>query len=85
MTGDEFVEAIRQLQRSGDLSDDQVCSSLAGIVINLCWRSREDPVEYMQWAIGVVQNVTCPHGYRLVDLADGTTTCEDCRRPERLI
>lgn len=25
---------------------------------------------------------TCPHGYRLIDLEDGTCSCDKCQSPE---
>ncbi len=51
MTGDEFVSQIDKLQKEHQLTDDQVCSALLGIVIALCRERGHDPLSMMYWAV----------------------------------
>jgi hypothetical protein len=78
MKGDEFVQAVSELQKQHGLRDDQVASALAGIIVNLCRRNQLDPMRLMRWAVVETANIRCPHGYLFVELVDGTERCEPC-------
>lgn len=58
MTGTEFTAAVAQLQDANGLSDSQVASALAGILIVLCERNDEDPVRYVGWAVAETQKLS---------------------------
>lgn len=51
MTSTEYVDAVANLQVQANLTDGEVMSALAGIVVALCEKNREDPHAYIQWAI----------------------------------
>jgi len=78
MKGDEFVQAVSELQKQHGLRDDQVASALAGVIVNLCRRTGHDALKLMRWAIIETNKLRCPHGYLFVELVDGTASCEPC-------
>jgi hypothetical protein len=52
MTSDEYIAAVGQL-RNG-LSDAQVASALARVVVNLCTQNGGSPVAYIKWAMSAM-------------------------------
>lgn len=51
MNADEFVAQVAKLTTENGLTDDQVASALAGIVVELCARNGADPMSFIRWAI----------------------------------
>ena len=51
MKGGEFVEQISRLQYDNGLTNAEVASALAGIVVVLCAHTGNDPVSLIRWAV----------------------------------
>ena len=53
-----FIESVRQLQEETRLTDGEVMSGCAGILIALCRENNTDPVIFLQWSLSALQKAS---------------------------
>lgn len=50
-----FLREFRALVKKHGIADDALASFCAGVVVDLCQGRKEDPIEFMRWALQATQ------------------------------